>query len=403
MPIDLDRRTRRDVDRRPIAPQAFFAAQFPRLAAAHGRLAAAGLQALGAPPLAVEVEGSAWTIQRAGHTVEARPGAVDGALIVSLTPDQFSDWAQNQVSFNGLLVLRALQFRGGTLGDVSAWDSLWIALLEGWPVTDDALSFRDRHGAQLDLAAGFAPDDDPADIAHFLREAGYLHLKGWLDPADMARIAADMDRALPHYREGDGKSWWATLEDGQRVCVRLQDFVEHSSTTARILSGEVWARMRKAVAGQDQLAPVPARGRVIEALFKPVGVVSGPSDVTFHRDCHLGRHAYVCSRMTVGIALTAAGEDNGGLRVVAGSHRVAMPVEVAKTRPYLPVVALPTQPGDLTVHLSCTLHEATPPICAGRRVMYTEMPLAPRAGDTGPLDTSVADIRDRVGELHREG
>jgi hypothetical protein len=32
--------------------------------------------------------------------------------------------------------------------------------------------------------------------------------------------------------------------------------------------------------------------------------VSRPSDADFHRDCHLGRHAYVCSGMTVGIALT---------------------------------------------------------------------------------------------------
>ncbi|CAN7288272.1 phytanoyl-CoA dioxygenase family protein [Phenylobacterium sp. LjRoot225] len=235
-----------------------------------------------------------------------------------------------------------------------------------------------------------------------MREAGYLRLKGWLDPADMARIVADMDRALPHYCEGDGKSWWATLKDGARCCVRMQGFVEHSPTTARILSGEAWERLRRIVAGQDELAQVPVEGRIIEALYKPVGVVSGPSDVSFHRDCHLGRHAYVCSRMTVGVALTPTGDGNGGLRVVAGSHRVAMPVETAKTRPYLPVVALPTEAGDLTVHLSCTLHEATPPAFAERRVMYTELPLAPHAGAVGPIDTSVGHIRERVSDIARE-
>jgi hypothetical protein len=278
---------------------------------------------------------------------------------------------------------------------------LWIALLEGWAVVDNGITFRDRRGAPLELAAAFSPNDDPAEIGHFLHEAGYLRLRSWFDPADMTRIAADMDRALPSYVEGDGKSWWATLQDGARRCVRLQEFVEHSPTTARLLASDAWEHLRRLVAGADELARVPIEGRIIEALYKPVGVVSGPSDLSFHRDCHLGRHAFVCSRMTIGIALTPTGEDNGQLRVVAGSHRLAIPVEVAKSRPYLPLVALPTQPGDLTVHLSCTLHEATPPILAERRVLFTEIPLAPLCGASGPVDTSMASIRERVSDILR--
>ena len=400
MQFELDRRTRRDEDRRHIAPNAFFAQDFPRLATAHGHLVAAGIKALGAPPLTVEVEGSAWTVLLEGDTVDARSGTVDGALILTLSPDQFSDWTQNQMTFNGFLVTRELQFRNGDIADVSVWDSLWIALLEGWPVVDEHLTFLDRQGRPLDLAASFTPEDDPADIAHFLLEAGYLHLRGWLHPADMALIAADMDRVLPSYVEGDDKSWWATLEDGSRRCVRLQEFVEHSPTTARILSSGIWERLRRTLGGPNELARVPVEGRIIEALFKPIGVVSGPSDVSFHRDCHIGRHAYVCARMTIGIALTPTSEENGLLRVIAGSHRVALPVEIAKTRPYLPVVAVPTEPGDLTVHLSCTLHEATAPVFAERRVMYTEMPLATFAGASSSVDTSVREVRERVSAIH---
>ena len=402
MTFELDRRTRRDEDRRFVTPEEFFSRDFPRLAAAHGHLVADGMWALEAPPLTVEVTGSVWTILRHGETVELRRGTVDGAVVIALSPDDFSDWVQNQVTLNGFMVMRSLELKSGDVADISSWDALWIALLEGWAVIDQGLTFRDRHGAPLDLGASFSPDDDPADIAHFLREAGYLHLKAWLDPADLARIVEDMDRARPSYVEGDGKSWWATLKDGDRCCVRMQAFVEHSPTTAKILSGETWARMRAAVAGSDQLAQVPVAGRVIEALYKPVGVISGPSDVSFHRDCHLGRHAYVCSRVTVGIPLTRHSAANGMLRVCAGSHRVGMPVEVAKGRPYLPVVALATEPGDLTLHLSCTLHESTPPVSAERRVMYTEMPLAPLAGASGQIDTSVGHIRERVSDLLRD-
>jgi hypothetical protein len=402
MSHQLDRRTRCDEDRRHVTPQAFFTQEFPRLLAANGHLVADGMRALEAPPLTIQVSGSTWTIRLDGGAIALQSGAVDGALVIALTPDAFSDWVQNQITFNGLLVARTLEFDGGDVAAVSAWDSLWIGLLEGWAVIDEEPTFRDRRGAALDLSASFRPDDDPADIAHFLREAGFLHLKGWLDPADLACIVEDMDRALPHYAEGDGKSWWATLKDGARCCVRMQEFVEHSPATARILSGETWARMRSVVAGPDQLAEVPVEGRIIEALYKPVGVVSGPSDVSFHRDCHLGRHAYVCSRMTVGIPLTPHGQANGQLRVCAGSHRVAMPVEVAKRRPYLPVVAMATEPGDLTIHLSCTLHESTPPVTAERRVMYTEMPLAPLPGAPGQIDTSVGHLRERVSDILRD-
>jgi hypothetical protein len=43
----------------------------------------------------------------------------------------------------------------------------------------------------------------------------------------------------------------------------------------------------------------------------------------------------------------------------------------------LPVVDLPTRTGDVTVHLSCTLHMAQPPVERERRVMYSGFSLPP--------------------------
>jgi hypothetical protein len=401
MAYKLDRRTRRDAERRHVLPETFFAQVFPNLALAHGPLLVSGMNKLDAPPLTIEVGEASWTIARAGDNVEVRPGTATGALIVTLSAEQFSDWAQNQMSLNGFVVGRELQFRNGSAMDVSTWDSLWIALLEGWAVIDDALAFVDRHGEQLDLSTNFTPGDDPGDIAHFLREAGFLHLRGWLNPAEMAEISADMDRIIPLCKEDDGKSWWATLADGSRRCVRLQEFVEHSPATAQVLSSETWDRLRSILGQSDNLARVPVEGRIIEALVKPVGVIAGPSDMSFHRDCHLGRHAYVCSRLTLGIPLTPSSDANGLLQVVAGSHRVAMPADIAQAASYLPVIGLTTDPGDITVHLSCTLHASTPPVFAERRVMYTEIPLASVETGGVPLDTSVNGLRERVNALLR--
>ena len=58
-----------------------------------------------------------------------------------------------------------------------------------------------------------------------------------------------------------------------------------------------------------------------QALVKPIGVVSGISDVPWHKDCSLGRHSYDCCGMTVGISVTGADATSGQLRVIAGSHR----------------------------------------------------------------------------------
>ncbi|EFC83928.1 phytanoyl-CoA dioxygenase family protein [Parafrankia sp. EUN1f] len=381
MPIRLDRRTRRDADLRHVDMESFLARDFPGLVSRHGPLVARGIASLQAPPLSIEIGDSSWSFSSDGATLVVSRGTVSGALVVTFDETEFSDWAQNQRSFNAMLTARELRHRGGSIADISVWDSLWLTLLEGWPVVDDTIDFIDRHRAPLDLGRVFTPADDPADVAHFLREAGYLHLRGWLDPADMNEVSSDIDRALPDYREGDGRSWWATLADGSRRCVRLQEFLARSPATSAILRGERWEQLRGVLAGDDLLGPPPVNGRGPEALIKPIGVTVGASDVSFHRDCHFGRHAYNCSNMVTGIAVTGSGEANGQLRVIAGSHRVLMPVEIAKSRPYLPVVAVPTEPGDVTVHLTCTLHESTPPLVEERRVIYTGLSLAPRADD----------------------
>ena len=397
----LDRRTRRDADVTHLSPAEFFGEPFNRLARRHGPMVARGMDALGAKRLTIEVGSDAWTIGRDGDGIGLTTSDSDATAIVTLTDEQFSLWAQQQLSFNGMVVAQSLPTRNAAQLDVSIWDSLSLTLLEGWPTVDEDISFLDRVGHPLDLHRSFTPDDDPADVAHFLDEAGYLRLKGWADRSDMEAISADIDRALPHYEPTDGKSWWATLRDGSLVCVRLQEFLEHSPTTVALLSSERWDQLRRTVGGEVDLVQGPVEGRCIEALIKPVGVASGPSDLTFHRDCHLGRHAYGCSSLTVGVSVTGSDSTNGQLRVVAGSHRVAMPVEIAKSDPYLPVVAFTTEPGDLTVHLSCTLHEATPPVHAPRKVMYTGFHLQPLP-DAGPARSQLlSDLREQVHVIHR--
>ena len=99
------------------------------------------------------------------------------------------------------------------------------------------------------------------------------------------------------------------------------------------------------------------------------------------------------------ITVTPSGEANGRLGVVAGSHRLAIPVEIAKTEPYLPVVGIATEAGDCTVHLSCTLHESTAPKTSTRKVMYTPYKL-PQLDDVVAPSPPGPDRRERVHAMY---
>jgi hypothetical protein len=121
------------------------------------------------------------------------------------------------------------------------------------------------------------------------------------------------------------------------------------------------------------------------ALIKLIGVVKGISDVPWHKDCSLGRHSYECCTLTVGISVTGADADSGQLRVVPGSHRALVwPAPCVQPGLDLEPIDLPTETGDVTVHLSCTQHMAQPPVKRPRKVLYTgfgQRPVDPEAAE----------------------
>lgn len=176
----------------------------------------------------------------------------------------------------------------------------------------------------------------------------------------------------------------------------MQHFESHSPTLASILDDQRFLSIADLVGAGHTVDW--ATGNRAEALFKPIGVASGISDIPWHKDCSLGRHSYECCSLTVGISITGAGPTSGQLRVIAGSHRALLwPSLLDTTKLDLPDVALPTDVGDVTVHLSCTLHMAQEPTEIPRRVVYTGFRL-PHDAD----DASRAANRQRL-KAAREG
>jgi hypothetical protein len=270
----------------------------------------------------------------------------------------------------------------GRLRDLLDWWLLVRGALDARaPTLPGEIGFRSPDGSPLDLGASFTLDDPPEALAAFLEEAGFLHLTGVFTEEEMAAVSADMDRAAPSYSQGDGRSWWATTADGADRLVRMEQFDEQSPHTAALVGEERFT----------SIASIPGAGHEwgttgsnrIEALFKPLGVVKGISDVPWHKDCSLGRHSYECCSLTTGISVTGADEVSGQLHVVAGSHRALVWPALLQPTMDLPLVPLPTRTGDVTVHLSCTLHMAQPPVERERRVLYTSFRLPPKDAGAG--------------------
>jgi len=92
--------------------------------------------------------------------------------------------------------------------------------------------------------------------------------------------------------------------------------------------------------------------------------------------------------------VTGADAESGQLRVLPGSHRALMwPAPCIQPGLDLQPVDLPTQTGDVTVHLSCSLHMSQPPVKRTRKVLYTGF------GQTA-LDAELADAnRAKLGAV----
>lgn len=322
-------------------------------------------------PLVLEVGGEVRTLRHDGSTFAVEAGRGEAPTTWRMTPDAFALLVADQVTPVGLMTSQRLD-HDGPMSQVMDW---WLTMRAAL----DHQDWEDPTDVAADLPSldrSFTLDDDPGACRDFLRRAGFLRLRGVFDAGAMAQLSRDMDVAAAAYTRGDGRSWWARTVEGDRL-VRMDGFDEHSPATTALLASPRWAAIG-AIPGEGH-ERYARPGNRIEALFKPIGVIEGISDVPWHKDCSLGRHSYECCSLICGISVTGAGEGTGQLRVIAGSHRVLVwPSLMDFARLPLPNVPLATETGDVTVHLSCTLHMAEPPTIRERRVMYSSFRLPAR-------------------------
>jgi hypothetical protein len=362
--MSVDLRTRVDSDQAPVDADRFFRDALPSCLDAHQPLITPGASQLPLEDFCIEVDSEPWTLTWQGDRVAVAAGA-HGQARVRLTNEQFSDIVNDQSTPVALMSNAALDMPEGGLPDFLDWWLILRSALDGRPVHSSG-----DVGFSMDTRRSFTLDDSEEDMRRFLEEAGYLHIRGLFSAEEMAAVEADYPGAAPHYEKGDPKAWFATTHAGEEHLVRMEGFERYSETSARLIDDDRFQRIGR-IPGCGHKTTRKAGNR-IGALVKPIGIAKGISDVPWHKDCSLGRHSYECCNLTVGISVTGADAESGQLRVVPGTHRALVwPAPCLQPGLDLKPIDLPTQTGDVTVHLSCTLHMSQPPVKRTRKVLYT--------------------------------
>ena len=374
--MSIDHRTRLRKDVRELTRAEVFDEVLVTALHTHGDLAGRGAIYKDAPSLGLHVDGAGLTLGVRDGVMQATPGVEGAGVVAELSADALSDLVQDTQSTMGLAMTSRVRLTAGNINEWIGWEPILRALFDGRKVHETGdVTFVGLDGGELDLDRAFTADDDHEEMAHFLREAGFLHIRNVFEREEMARIADDIDHWIARAAPDDGESWWATDEEGLDQAVRVLFFYEKSEALRDLVDSDRYQWLA-GLTGDGHRHKGGAEG-----LVKPLGIVKGLSDLPWHKDCGQGQHSYICNSMTCGISVTGADRVSGALGVIPGSHRANTMATGRDPLLDLAPRMLETQTGDVTVHCSDTLHRAHPPIERPRKVVYSGFGLPPLPGD----------------------
>ena len=403
--MSIDRRTRKLKDVRAHSVEEVLDVVLPEALATHGDVAARGALYRETPPLGLDVEGRQWTLRVDAGALVVETGLARAEVVAKIATDALSDLVQDYQSTMGLAMTARVQLEKGTIDDWIGWEPILRALLDGRRVYETGdVTFRALDGSPLDLSRAFTPDDDREEVSHFLREAGFLHIRGVFEPDEMEAVGRDIDESIAKATPDDGDSWWAEDGEGNAQAVRVLNFYDKSEALRDLVHSDRYQWLGELTGDGHSYR------RGAEGLVKPLGIVKGLSDLPWHKDCGQGRHSYMCNALTCGISVTGADRVSGALGVVPGSHRANVKVPGRDPVMDMEPRMLETRTGDVTVHCSDMLHRAHPPTERPRKVVYSgfRLPLLP--GDQAidedqrygkEARAELTDVQDRIAAAER--
>jgi hypothetical protein len=334
----------------------------PLLRAGRGALAAHGARALGS--LAFRLPGGdAYTYLPNDADIGVVAGDASADTVIELAPELWQNLVHELDAAAGLLYGgRAKCVRGNALRWV-AWEPALRAMWSGRPVYDASrLELLDRRGAPLDPTASFTLAADREDMAHFLRTAGYLFVRGVFGPDEIAAFRAEAELLAGEAKKGDKLSWWGKNAAGEEVLTRVTRAAAKPALRSLPRDPRLSALKDLADEKLEHRAP-PSAEEGVSVIWKRPNMSEGLGDLPWHRDCGMGGHALMCPSLIASVFLTPATPATGELRMLPGSwQRGCGPIDAR--HPQAPRgVSFAAAPGDVSLHYGDTMHAAPPPEC----------------------------------------
>jgi hypothetical protein len=332
----------------------------PLLRGGRGALAAKGARRLGS--LAFRLPGGdAYTYLPRAEGMDVVAGDGDADTVIELAPELWENLVRERDAAAGLLYGgRAKCLRGSALRWV-AWEPALRAMWSGRPVYDaDDVQLRDRAGAPLDPAATFTLASDREDMAHFLRTAGYLFVRGVFAEAEIAAFRAEAEELASEARKGDKLSWWGKDAAGAEVLTRVTRAAAKPALRGLPRDPRLVALKSLADEELEHRAP-PSAEEGVSVIWKRPRMSEGLGDLPWHRDCGMGGHALMCPTLIASVFLTPSTPETGELRMLPGSwQRGCGPVDARDPRAPRGA-SFAAAPGDVSLHYGDTMHAAPPP------------------------------------------
>ncbi|MGC0418560.1 phytanoyl-CoA dioxygenase family protein [Embleya sp. AB8] len=339
------------------------------LIGAPGRRAEAGLTGL--DPLGLRIGEGAWTYRAHRDRLRIEEGiAADAGCVVRLSPDAWTDLVTLLRTAAALAIAGDVHTEHGSVADLFRWEPVLRALYQGIEIyLPHGPQVYDRHGELVDPAAELTLDHPDGELADRFEATGVMRVRGVFTAAEIAALEAEVDRLAAAARPDDDRSWWAENEAGEQVLCRLVYASEHSAPIAALAHDPRLVRLAGLL--HDDLAASTDRMEGISVLLKPPGRLKGLANIPWHTDCGLGGHHIMCPSVAIGIQLTGSSAETGYLEAIPGSHGRTCPQPTREDLANVPYVAVPTDPGDVTVHVADVLHASPAPAgVGGRRTMY---------------------------------
>ncbi len=320
----------------------------------------------------------------------------DARAVVSISADAWSDLTTQVRTLVNLHLANEITYERGDFATLANWGPLLTLVHAGVPLYDPARV--DLSG--VDLTRSFTLDDSDDELRHYLETTGYLHVRGVFSADEIAALNAEVDRLASIARRGDDESWWVTDEEGNDALCRLvyaglrSDLMNATEYDPRIT--------RLGTLLRDDLRPSHDRMEGAAILLKVPGKTQGLSNIPWHQDCGMGGHAIYCPSVGVGIQLTGSNAATGNITFVPGSHGQSLHNGWQQRFADVPVVAIDTEPGDVTVHIKDVMHASPKPTGEGmRRTMYVSH-FPPSLWDhVGPGQAFNDLVRNRTEEVAR--